>query len=116
MNTELKWFDSYLAGRTDVVRCNGHISILCPVPIGVPQGTVLGSILFILYANDLANNLSADTCIMYADDNITLFYSCLQKCVNKTITWFKSNKLTLNRSNSYSMLTGTRQRIKKIYP
>ena len=75
-------FDSYLAGRTNVVRCNGYISILCPVPIGVPQGTVLGSILFILYANDLANNLSAGTCIMYADD-ITLFYSCLHKCVNE---------------------------------
>ena len=88
MNTELKWFDSYLAGPTEVVRCNGYISFLCHLLIGVPQGTVLGSLLFILYANNLANNLSAGTCIMYADDITLIFYSCLQKCVNETITWF----------------------------
>ena len=121
MNTELKWFDSYLAGRTQVVRCNGSISKPCHLPIGVPQGTVLGSLLFILYANDLPDNLSTGTSIMYADD-ITLFYSakslqtvesCLQKCVNKTISWLKSNKLAVNPSKSNSMLIGTRQRIKK---
>ena len=121
ISTELKWFDSYLAGCTQVVRCNDSISKPCHLPIGVPQGTVLGSLLFILYANDLPDNLSTVTCIMYADD-ITLFYSakslqtvepCLQKCINETITWLKSNKLAVNPSKSNSMLIGTRQRIKK---
>ena len=73
-----------------MVQCNGSISKPCHLHIGVNQGKVLGSLLFIIYANDIPNNLSTGTCIMYSDD-ITLFYSakslqtvesCLRKYVN----------------------------------
>ena len=85
---------------------------------GIPQGTILGPILFVLYANDIFHNLSEGICIMYADD-ITLFVSGssinqvqerLQICVNETYTWLNNNKLLVNTSKSNTMLTGTKKR------
>ena len=118
-NTELNWFASYLNNRTQIVRSNGLVSRSCCLTIGVPQGTILGPLLFLIYANELPSCLSTGTCIMYADD-ITLFCSSktldsveskLQKCVTETITWLKLHKLVVNPSKSNTMLFGSRQKI-----
>ena len=53
-NTSLSWFSSYLAGRKQHVRCGGKSSSVTDVVYGVPQGSVLGPILFIIYTADLA--------------------------------------------------------------
>ena len=49
----LDWISSYLSGRTQFVRYNGETSQVMPVTSGIPQGTVLGPVLFILYAADV---------------------------------------------------------------
>ena len=67
-NTELKWFASYLNNQTQIVRANGLVSRSCCLTIGVPQGTILGPLLFLIYANELPSCLSSGSCIMYADD------------------------------------------------
>ena len=57
----LGWFTSYLGGRTQYVRCGGSVSDLMELLCGVPQGSVLGPILFLLYTADLLR-LIAGTC------------------------------------------------------
>ena len=118
-DTELNWFKSYLNNRHQVVKLNGTTSKPLRLPIGVPQGTILGPILFILYANDIHNFISVGTCIMYADD-ITLYVSApslreveskLQTCIDDTLSWLKCNKLVVNATKSNSMLIGSRQKI-----
>ena len=118
IDIELNWFKSYLTDRQQLVKCNGKLSKLMNLSTGIPQGTILGPILFVLYANDIFHNLSEGTCIMYADD-ITLFVSGssinqvqqrLQICVNETYTWLNNNKLLVNTSKSNTMLIGTKKR------
>jgi hypothetical protein len=63
----LKWVKSFLCGRTQQVAVNGAFSSTQPVLSGIPQGSVLGPLLFVVYINDLPNNLSSSV-LMFADD------------------------------------------------
>ena len=63
-----QWFQSYLEDRTQMCSINGHLSSSCSLSCGVPQGTVLEPLLFLLYINDLPNCLSNSEPRMYADD------------------------------------------------
>ena len=79
-------------------------SSLKPITHGVPQGSILGPLLFILYINDIVNCSDLLRFILFADDT-NLFYSCddiwkLKEIVNaelaKVLNWFRANKLSLN--------------------
>ena len=72
----LAWFKSYLSLRSQYVKFNNVTSSKESSPIGVPQGTILGPILFLLYVNDFAQCFKQCKCIMYADDT-TVYYSCV---------------------------------------
>ena len=76
-NSALAWFQSYLAGRTQHVRCGGKCSILIDTICGVPQGSVLGPILFIIYTADLASIVAEHGLPLhqYADDS-QVYGSC----------------------------------------
>ena len=104
---------SYLSGRKQYIR-NGDIeSILLDVVCGVPQGSVLGPLLFILYINDIVNITSLGKSL-YADDAAFLAsgdtVKKLQKTINKELpkifSWLSANKLTLNYSKTKYMLFG----------
>ena len=69
----IRWLNSYLENRRHVVNCNGYQSKQSHVPYGVPQGSILGPSLFIIYVNDLLylmeeNNVASIE--MYADDTV----------------------------------------------
>lgn len=72
-----RWITSFLHGRSQRVVVDGNASQPAPVLSGVPQGTVLGPILFLIYINDLPSNLQSD-CRLFADDCI-LFRPILSK-------------------------------------
>ena len=69
----LEWFKSYLTGRNQYVFYNGESSDLKPISCGVPQGSVLGPLLFLLYINDLHNVSSKLKFFLFADDTNIYF-------------------------------------------
>ena len=76
----LGWIESFLIGRTQCVVLDGDSSTELPVSSGVPQGSVLGPILFLLYINDLPDNIQSNV-RLFADDTAVVvksFYFCLQ--------------------------------------
>ena len=99
----LLWIQSYLSGRSQNVKIQGFESRYFPVKSGVPQGSHLGPLLFILFINDVANVFRHCKCLMFADD-LKIFMSIsnpfdvlkLQSDLNRLNDWCKRNKLYLN--------------------
>ena len=112
-----KWFQSYLNKREQIVSCRNQLSGKCQLQIGVPQGSVLGPLLFLIYVNDINRHVHLGSCSIYADDtliyctgnNITELKYNIQKCVTVVHEWYESNKLVINTSKSNVMLLTTRQ-------
>ena len=102
--TALNWFNSYLSNRKQFVSVNGHSSSLCEVSCGVPQGSVLGPLLFLIYINDLPNSsnlfsffhFADDTNIYCESDDLTMLTRKLNKELKKIKLRLDSNKLALN--------------------
>ena len=69
------WFRAYLSSRTQCVRVNGHLSGMLPVVSGVPQGSILGPLLFVLYINDLPHIVSSTKPYLFAEDTKCLHIS-----------------------------------------
>ena len=65
--TALKWFTSYLTDRQQYVSVNGHCSNYLDISYGVPQGSVLGPLLFLIYINDLPSPTKVLTFYLFAD-------------------------------------------------
>ena len=114
-----EWFRSYLDNRNQQCFVNGSLSNSQILTCGIPQGTILGPLLFILYINDLPNCLSNSVARMYADDTHLTFASNNIETINDVMnhdlsnvnTWLTANKLTLNSSKTEFMLIGSRQRL-----
>ncbi|MES9881480.1 MAG: reverse transcriptase family protein, partial [Sedimenticola sp.] len=116
----LRWFDSYLKHRKQVTSVNGSCSKELLIECGVPQGSILGPTLFLLFINDLPTVLSG--CItgtdLYADDTTiydikkdkTIVERNLQTALNELNVWCKTNGMLLNTSKTKVMLISTRQR------
>jgi len=116
----LNWFKSYLTGRSQAVKVNSAISDFNDINIGIPQGSILGPLLFIIFVNSLPDSVDCK-CVMYADDTTLLVSSPdpmtlqnkLKNNLDKIATWFESNKLTLNIKKTKLMLFGSNYNLSK---
>ena len=117
--SSLGWFKSYLSDRTQKCSVNGHLSNAASVSRGVPQGSNLGPLLFLIYINDLPNCLSVASLKMFMDDtNITVAADSLTELENKINLdlenlngWLVANRLSLSVAKTESMIIGCHQRV-----
>ena len=120
----LNWFSSYLSERFQVMRINTALSDKLPVNSGVPQGSILGPILFNIYVNELPTIPQSSLSKMYVDDNKLSLTFPIQQCasaiteMNKDLCrirdWCFDNHLLLNASKTKLMVFGSRQMISKV--
>ena len=117
----LSWFQSYLQDRKQKCHVNDVLSGERTINFGVPQGSILGPLLFLIYINDLSQCLKHSTARMYADDtNITTGTSIREivtHCnddLNNISDWLKANKLSLNVTKTEYMFIGSDQNLDKL--
>src|SRR6218665_3152836 len=124
--TALLWFKSCLSSRSFSVKASNHTSQPLPLSCGVPQGSVLGPLLFILYTTPLSRLIETSSVDhhLYADDT-QLFISFspasfstsiahLLSVVNQISQWMSSNLLCLNPSKTEFIIIGLSAQVKKI--
>ena len=115
----IRWFLSYLSGRTQRCNVNGKLSTARYLRCRVPHGSIPGPLLFLIYINDLPNCLLTAAPRMFADDtNITLsaktltgLKQALAPELSNLSCWLKANKLSLNVGKTELMIIGSRQRL-----
>ena len=102
------WFRSYLSNRKQYVSINGYESEQVPMEFGVPQGSVLGPLLFLIYINDLHSAIKFCSTRLFADDTNLLIKNKSLKQIRKFLNldlrnlanWLKANKISLNASKT----------------
>ena len=113
----MEWFKSYLVlNRFQIVYTNGLLSEKAILKCGVPQGSILGPPLFLIYFNDLTTIADYPTVRMYADDTDMTFTVCnIQDDMNMDLqflqNWLLANRLTLNVLKTEFMFVRSRQRV-----
>ena len=122
-NQCLDFFRSYLTGRSQFLKYNSFTSTSAkPTTLGVPQGSILGPLLFLLYINDIHLSSSVPHFLLYADDTALLFSAptlddlkaTMNKSLSKVATWLNSNRLTLNVKKSTYQLFSIHSRLPDI--
>jgi hypothetical protein len=113
------WFVSYLSDRKQYTAVNGVVSNTFAVDYGVPQGSVLGPLLFLLYINDLPRIVRDQKLRLFADDT-NLFVSGVtiedvekngNQCVQEMHKWFCCNRLTVNVSKTCMTLFSSKKKL-----
>ena len=108
----LEWFRSYLTNRKQFVRIHNHKSCEKEVSCGVPQGSILGPLLFIIYVNDFYRSSQILTFILFSDDS-NIFFShqdphqlvqIVNTELNNVAKWIRANRLSLNLDKTNFML------------
>ena len=111
---------SYLSNRKQYVNVNSNRSGLQHIICAVPQGSILGPLLFIIYINDITNTsdvldfilFADDTTILYSHKNIASQINFINRELLEVSNWFKANKLSVNASKTNFMVLGTPQMTK----
>ena len=111
-----EWITSYLTGRKQAVWIDHVLSDWLDVEVGVPQGSILGPLLFIIFANDLPHSLTCQidstltsTKVKVEELNQEINENCI--LVSK---WMNENQLCLNADKTHLMITGTRERLRRM--
>lgn len=119
-STCIDWFTSYLSNRTQFVDIQGHKSECSNISCGVPQGSILGPMLFLIYVNDMSSSVQCDL-YLYADDSalvisgrtVEAVESRLAKELKNVSNWLVDNRLSLHLGKTESIIYGTKQKLSR---
>ena len=108
----LSWFRSYLSNKPQYVTYNGTTSMSQTIKCGVPQGSILWPLLFLIYINDLGNVCINTMPLLFADDtnlfasgtNIIQLQDAVTNDQNSIVEWLKVNRLSLNIKKTHFMI------------
>ena len=119
-NSAISWFDSYLSERHQCVNVNGTSSSAMEISCGVPQGSLLGPLLFLIYVNDMECAVNCKL-LLYADDSALLVSHKDVKVIEQTLSielqslshWLVDNKLSLHLGKTEAILFGTKRKLRR---
>ena len=115
----LKWFKNYLTNRKQYVEFKNGKTKFFEINCGVPQGSILEPILFLLYINDIINSTENLSLALFADDTNVFYISKSLNELNETVNnelsnlslWFRTNKLSLNIKKQISYCSLIRKKL-----
>ena len=115
------WIKSYLTNRTTFVEIEGYMSSKKGIKCGVPQGSILGPLLFLIYVNDMSQSVNCNL-LLYADDScltvshkdVNYIENTLNSNLSTLCNWFVDNKLSIHLGKTESILFGTSTKLAKI--
>lgn len=119
-NLSLRWMESYLRGRKQVVDINGSISSPLQQTCGVPQGSILGPLLFLLYVNDMKSACKCNL-FLFADDAALMVSHQDKREIERSLSleldkisqWLAENRLSLHLGKTEAILFGSAIRLKR---
>ena len=121
---ELEWFTNYLFNHRQIISFNNVLSNPYEIVCGVPQGSILGPLLFMIFYNDLRNSILKARLIKFADDTVLFFSDKSFKIIETTLNteleclyrYLQQNELIINlkKGKTKSMLFGTGKRLSKV--
>ena len=119
----ISWYESYLAERHFTVEVANRVSKFSKISCGVPQGSILGPLLFLIYVNDMSQAVECDL-YLYADDSCLLFQhknvieikKQLTKYFSNICDWFADNKLStrFGEDETKSILFSSKRNLKLV--
>ena len=120
----LNWFKSYLSNRQQTIESESGFAEFTSVRSGVPQGSILGPTLFLIFINDLPLYSERCSCALFADDVTTHTHGRivgaiednLQSEFGNILTWGKENKMQVHLTKTICMLAGTRHQMHESRP
>ena len=118
----ITWFESYLSNRRFQVNIKNKYSNVANINCGVPQGSILGSLLFLLYVNDMPQAVDCElflyadgSCLVYQQKDTKAIETKLNNNFSSVCNWFVGNKLSIyfGEDTTKCILFGTKKRLKK---